>query len=402
MMRLAYRDLFLVALFVSQVAYLTFMYPMVPSKSAFRIKLIDEVEGRYKRHPMVVPISGLDAWIEWGKTESYQHHHTIELDYVSKPKGYNGIPTFSLRVDDGANDANDCVANGDWQLGVSPNCNVLHESGDIGRSKLKYVTRGGVRQIWIGWDFFVPTEFSPSFVLKTVRLGRYSERGQYELNRREAVIMGQLTKSSYIAKLYGYCGLSSIGAYYPGKLKTFTVKSMDFLNRLRTAKEMIRGINDLHKAGSDIGNRNVMVFHNDIALTNFLIAEDGKVVLNDFNAAQFIPKNATNDRNCSLWRTKAKEICPNKKLAPEECMAHSYYDEKVDIFRYCQVLSQIFQPRSIDIDIEDKESLQHLMKVINACKTVNPRDRPHVYQISESIEKIYQELRMKRELYSNR
>jgi len=396
-MRFAYRKLFLVALFVAQVAYLTFMYPMVQSKSPLRIKSIDEVEGRYKGHPMIVSISGLDAWIEWGKTESYEHHHTIELDYVSEPQRYKGIPTFSLRGDDGANDANDCVPNGDWQLGISPNCNVLHESGDIGRSELKYVTRGGVRQIWIGWDTFVPTEFSPSFVLKTVRLGRYSERGQYELNRREAAIMGQLTKSSYIAKIYGHCGLSSIGAFYPGKLKTVTVKSMDFLNRLRTAKEMIRGISDLHRAGSDVGNRNnVMVFHNDIALTNFLIAEDGKVVLNDFNAAQFIPKNATNDRNCSLWRTKAKIVCPNKKLAPEECMADAYYDEKVDIFRFCQVLSQMFKSRSIHIEIEEKKSLRHLMKVIHSCKTANPRDRPHASQISESIEKIYHELRTQR------
>ena len=165
----------------------------------------------------------------------------------------------------------------------------------------------------------------------------------------EALVMEKLAGASRILDIYGYCGTSLkveamlkgiSGQIIPGKgvaeqenlYKEGDFRSFNNLTsneKLVTATAMAEALVDLHDF--DDG----MIVHGDVNIEQWLVDDQGRIKLNDFNLAEILP-----------WNDESQQYCPFKRKydgafrlvrSPEEFMGIPTGREK-DIFSYGNVI----------------------------------------------------------------
>jgi serine/threonine protein kinase len=158
------------------------------------------------------------------------------------------------------------------------------------------------------------------------RIEHRFEEKVYEHNRIDAIAMERLTSSPHVINVFGFCGNSVVTEYADGKrLGELADKSKkEPLSRLRIARDISRGLADVH--GID-GDGNATFVHLDINPAN-VVSIGGTLKLNDFNIGIIRRWNTTSNEPCGF-----PAQYPNPQWrSPEEARGQSDLTEKVDVF----------------------------------------------------------------------
>ena len=194
-------------------------------------------------------------------------------------------------------------------------------------------------------------------VLKLLLWNREYNEESFGLHQTDAIAMEALRASKYVANSYGFCGQSVVTELGMGNAKSaFKSKSLRGIDRLRLARDLARGLTDIHalkvhawnqseEHGSDrTENRTAttkgaqsqggtmrwrpLVFaHHDINPANLIRAADGGIRWNDFNLGLINRRYSThNSKGSSNKNDKYSSECPVPVLyqndlwrSPEEC-----------------------------------------------------------------------------------
>lgn len=252
-----------------------------------------------------------------------------------------------------------------WQSYDIPNCNDIHEtdlyatfSGREGKNG-GYVGNGYWRHVWLvdprhestahqgnkrphnSTTSISQTPAPNGVVLKMMKKEHKVEARNFDRHRRDALAMERLTSAPNIVDIYSFCGNSVLTEYVGSDMHkvlyhtdedgsitdgvTFTQRSDK--EKLQLALDVTRGVAALHEvAGGPI-------VHADIADKQFLVDDNGRVKLNDFNRCRFMGHKTETKEKCSFWIPSA----PGRHRSPEE-----YEDkdltEQLDIYSTAHVL----------------------------------------------------------------
>lgn len=255
-----------------------------------------------------------------------------------------------------------CQPMADWQTQSFVNCNSLHGIDmhrgitllHEGKAQLTFLGQGWFRSTWqLGSDAEEPV------VLKTLRLEREFLEEYYELHRRDAVAMEQLTHSPFVMNAFGYCGQSAVN-----ELANFKyVTSLEALDRrlrgkgmgsavltlkLRLATSIAVGISHVHGVILDNNDATELfpagMVHYDLNPRNIAITRGGKPKLNDFNIAEILKYDPTTNETCG-FRSRLHE--PWWRAPEEMDLTHqTMVNEKVDVYALGNILFHILTTHS--------------------------------------------------------
>ena len=149
-----------------------------------------------------------------------------------------------------------------------------------------------------------------------------------ERHNIDALAMERLTKSAFVVDIYSFCGNSGIFEFSTqGSLNSYRrIENRTAINNFNVIFQAAHALADFH--GMDIEYPSIV--HNDIKPSQFVLI-DGVYKLNDFNKAQFIPKNTITNKPCMV-----KNVVPKSSgtfRSPEE-FAGKTLNEKVDIYAF--------------------------------------------------------------------
>ena len=157
----------------------------------------------------------------------------------------------------------------------------------------------------------MPTE---TVVFKAYYWGSEFDYSDFEYMRMDAIVAEKLTWSDKIVDIYGYCGTGMIneamrngdveykasprGHRYVHKTTAdehgplVVMNKLSGTQKLQYALEMSEALAILHSYPGGV------IVHDDIQLGQFLLSDDGRIKLNDFNRAEIM-----------LWNEKDEEYC---------------------------------------------------------------------------------------------
>ena len=183
---------------------------------------------------------------------------------------------------------------------------------------------------------------APDLVLKLLHIHREFDENSFSVHQIDAVVMDALSASDYVVDSFGFCGQSVIteAAMSSGRALIKT-KTLRWIDRLRIARDLARGLADLHalvahpweesSSKTDIdGDRPSslslppFVFaHHDVNPANLIGVNNEKIRWNDFNLGLVNRRYAREDDSSNR---KYSNECPvpvrYKQLlwrSPEEC-----------------------------------------------------------------------------------
>jgi len=150
------------------------------------------------------------------------------------------------------------------------------------------------------------------FVIKVPRRDQQFDYENFEYARMDALVMERLTSSPRIVDIYGYCGFTVVTEGVQNEVQSHVIYGSGYINpsdlndtktmrslspytprqKLHMALSMAEALADLH------GFRDGVIVHDDIQLCQYLITEDGRMKLNDFNRAEVM-----------LWDIDEEEYC---------------------------------------------------------------------------------------------
>mmetsp|Transcript_8147 Transcript_8147/g.12086 ORF Transcript_8147/g.12086 Transcript_8147/m.12086 type:complete len:500 (+) Transcript_8147:264-1763(+) len=247
----------------------------------------------------------------------------------------------------------DCRPARAWQTTSRPTCNVVHEidwmNFDVHSSRrnsaysdatarLTFLNRGGTRIVWKANGS--STE-RIGFVLKTLRMDKAFSEIMLEYQRIDALAMDELTSSTNVVDVYGYCGqtvMNEIGIGDLHRAEKFFSSHGNYtsLRKLQLAQDVANAVADLQEIDKEMGP---LILHRDIGPANMLIMPDGRMKLNDFNGAQMMYWDYANNHMCGYRRTK---LCGEDgrradARSPEECLGN-VLSEKSDTYSIGTIL----------------------------------------------------------------
>jgi hypothetical protein len=135
----------------------------------------------------------------------------------------------------------------------------------------------------------------------------------FEFMRMDAIVSEKLTYSPRIVHSYGFCGASIISEAMPnGSLQEVAIPTgtgrlgqtlpllpeLDVRNKLSGSKKLDYSLDMAEAILLLHGYFGGLIVHDDIQLSQYLLAADGTVKLNDFNRAEMM-----------LWNDKDREYC---------------------------------------------------------------------------------------------
>lgn len=191
-----------------------------------------------------------------------------------------------------------------WSYEVHPVCNIFHEGVHLTRMpeeyNIRFLDEGGFRLTWL----MTPTTDHAPVVLKMLRMKRDFDRYNMRNIAKEPLLMSVMNRK-WTSETYGHCATSVMvekgkelwDSIIPNdKSKTGRMKQKDLdkqqkegvksqnklsnEEKLEIALAMGEGLAQMHSMG---------VFHADVTLYQWLrSANDNRVVLNDFNHAEFL------------------------------------------------------------------------------------------------------------------
>ena len=239
-----------------------------------------------------------------------------------------------------------------WQEFDMPNCNDMHET-DLyasfsGRERKDggYVGNGYWRHVWLvdprqeskahqgnkrqhnSTTLLARAPAPYGVVLKMMKKEHKVEARNFDRHRRDALAMERLTSAPNIVDIYSFCGNSVltefVGSdmhkvlYHTGEngriTDEVTMTQLSDKEKLQLALDVTRGVAALHEVEGG------PIVHADIADKQFLVDDNGRVKLNDFNRCRFMGHKTTTNEKCSFRIPSA----PGRHRSPEE-----YEDEEL-------------------------------------------------------------------------
>ena len=141
----------------------------------------------------------------------------------------------------------------------------------------------------------------------------------------EASVLFRLRDSPYISRLIGWCNSTLVLEYVPRTLHQLLLDEQEEISvreALKLGLNVAKGVEQVHQIG---------IAHGDIDSGQFLINDEGQVVLGDFNLMNSV---GLGERKCSFHGFL-------NYGAPEEDNPDEIYDEKIDIYHVAFVLWQL-------------------------------------------------------------
>ncbi|XP_066278039.1 protein O-mannose kinase-like [Branchiostoma lanceolatum] len=196
-------------------------------------------------------------------------------------------------------------------------------------------------------------------------------------------MLRNMQQTSHAVQLVGSCHTTLLTEYYrlgsAENIETI-LESEEFSKfnniriRLNIALSYLEAINFLHN--SPVGTR-VMCDSNDLfkTLSQFLITEDIKLVLNDLDALPEVNPEAQLFVKCGTREIVSDFVAPEQlwpfENEPFEDSRMPSYDEKTDIWKIPTVVDYLLG----NVDGSDVVRL-HLFKVHQQCQNMDPKQRP--------------------------
>jgi hypothetical protein len=290
------------------------------------------------------------------------------------------------------------------QYKTRPTCNDFHELPLADNSLLSddsislnlLSMEGSWRSVWnLTRHSTIPAsnrEDVSSLVLKLLQIHREFDKESFSMHEMDAMVMERLTASPYIVNSYGFCGQSVMTALasVSGR-KLIKDDKLKWLTRLKLARDLARGLADLHALSPLKYDRNEaiknqtqsfpLVFaHHDVNIANTLATTDGHIQWNDFNLGVNVrqKKNHTTGslHPCvlpiryqgPLWRSP-EEILNQTGYLDSKCNAM----QAADVYSLGNVLFQVLskhQPwshlekdRASDLEMNDTNATGDLIQL---------------------------------------
>jgi serine/threonine protein kinase len=340
-------------------------WPEHPMRLSMTHPVLSLDEVRFHQKPRVVVY---DSFEFTGSTHSSIDYHEEEQVTQQHSEDYDKYRAEPLS--DGL-----CAVpkNADWMLTSFPTCNMFHEGDVINhliheRTRIK--THGYWRDVWVLPD--TSTRSYKQIALKTLRFEHNYTDQNYERHRRDALAYDRLTFSSYVVKIYGYCGQSGFYEYSGygtladrleehimatldaeiriggGSSDDSTAKLLDNDQKLKLAYQVALALADVHDTDAirDSKGRisSAAIVHADIKSDQF-INFNGQYKLNDFNRCRFMRRKVTasihgDDQPCG-FRVQRN---PSIYRSPEE---YSFQEEteKIDIYSMANIFYALLADR---------------------------------------------------------
>jgi hypothetical protein len=151
-----------------------------------------------------------------------------------------------------------------------------------------------------------------SIVFKMLNWDYNFSYDDFEYMRMDAIVNDKLNGNPQIVNSYAFCGNSVIGEAMPnGDLHNLAIpsgtgrviniiddKNLTVMNNLSGTQKLIWSLEMAEAVMLLHGFPDGVIVHDDIQLTQFLVTNNGKLKLNDFNRAEIM-----------LWNEKDKEYC---------------------------------------------------------------------------------------------
>eukprot|EP00934_Nitzschia_sp_Nitz4_P003710 Nitzschia sp. Nitz4//scaffold276_size25055//23011//24189//NITZ4_008344-RA/size25055-processed-gene-0.20-mRNA-1//-1//CDS//3329545334//3700//frame0 len=156
------------------------------------------------------------------------------------------------------------------------------------------------------------SQIQTKLILKMMRTEHDATQRNWDRHRREAMAMERLSSNPNIVQLFGYCSNTVLTEHAPTGLDKHLQKHrlharstpqneqvqddrlIKLREQLRLSLEATRGLVALH---------DIDVIHADIQTKQFLVANDGRVMLNDFNRCRFLSRKKTLSHNLTVTTT---------------------------------------------------------------------------------------------------
>jgi serine/threonine protein kinase len=179
--------------------------------------------------------------------------------------------------------------------------------------------------------------------------------------------MDQTTSARSIVDIFGFCGISVLVDYIGGPSANDFVITEDSSNldlnpteKLNIALDMAEGIAELH--GFEWG----VTVNNDIQYVQFLLDENKRAYLSDFNRAAPMSWDEENEEYCGYYEGRAN----GELRAPEEYM-EELLDEKIDVFSFGNVLYTLLTRRESYDMMDDYYEEWRPLVVQGIVQTIN-------------------------------
>lgn len=174
-------------------------------------------------------------------------------------------------------------------------------------------------------------------------------------------------------------------------LRGATAGSLTMLQRVRMACDAARGVRWLHEGEP-------RVIHRDLKTSNLLLDENRRVKVCDFGLSQLVPQNK---KMRDLRRAKGTPLY----MSPE-VMMFKPFDEKSDTYSFGIVMWEIFTGQEPFLEFTDVDTFrtavtqqgvrplippelpQALADIINLCWQGDPKARPDMRLVDETLERV--------------
>jgi serine/threonine protein kinase len=237
-----------------------------------------------------------------------------------------------------------------------------------------------------------------TLVLKTLRPEHAYEDAFFDYQRVDAIVMEQFTSSPYIIDMYGYCGMSVLTDYADTTVSRvvhkFNATKRPMVETLRLAKQVAKGVWDLHRGG---------VIHNDLNQANLAYSNRKQgPVLFDFNIAVL-------DRGSNSSCSFAAKFLNARWRAPEEQLLGNVLTNKVDTYALGNIfflmivgrppwgrgsltreqkesitdskIKGTMPPYSAEEETKNDTATTALVHIMEQCYALEPRHRPSASRI---------------------
>jgi len=238
-----------------------------------------------------------------------------------------------------------------WHRDLHLNCNALHEFDVEFRfraDEASFLGHGAYRYAYLAE---LREHVEETVIFKSFRYDADYASADFEYMRIDAMVAEMFTSSPRLVGIYGSCGLAMINqAVMGGRMEPIALPYDDdsdeeyehlihLIDELEEKNELV-AMNNLTGTEKLVyalemaepvlllhANPGGVIVHDDISLEQYLVADDGSLMLNDFNRAEPM-----------FWNEEAGEYCRYRNnpgngawRAPEE-YKDDPLDEKIDIF----------------------------------------------------------------------
>ena len=262
----------------------------------------------------------------------------------------------------------------DWQKLSFPNCNDIHEidmnvfasfllkstdhrfqmifNNDTyadSTARPEYVGSGLWRDVFRLQPRLVPGSSDlddEQVVLKMMKSEHDVDLRNFDRHRRDALVMERLTSSPNVVNIHGFCANTVMTELVDQDLATLIERQSDEtadnesmdggptrrtqLGRLELALEAAKGVAALHAFSGG------PIIHADLQATQFLVDNQGRIKLNDFNRCRFRPRSNATGELCKIKIPSS----PGLSRSPEEYEGQEL-DEKLDVYSLANVFFSI-------------------------------------------------------------